>query len=179
VLAEKGIDLAGRIVARPGRWILWKVRRPLRYAHTQTGIFADGQTGCSLAPCPVAESAYNQFSTNGNRNGYMVVDVSRLNACGAPVGPAGVRVTLGTLVRGKDKEPHIGRPLAVRRWTLRTGTARRFVIPTPRPPFRVEVRIAPTFSPSDYGESDQRRLGGSVGYRFSPTPVRETQTACS
>ena len=40
-------------------------------------------------------------------------------------------------------------------------------MPTPRPPFRVEVTIDPTFSPADYqGQSDQRQLGASVGYRF-------------
>ena len=148
----------------------------LAYAHTQTGIFSDGQTGCSQLPCPEADSAYNQFSTPGKRAGFMVVDVSRLSACGAPVLPAGVRVTLGTLIRGADKEPHIGRVLKVSRWTLRIGTARRFVIPTPRPPFRVEVRIAPTYSPLHFGGSDQRQLGGQVGFRFSLRRTGETVT---
>jgi hypothetical protein len=178
-MVEKGIELDGKVVARRGRWIIYEVRRPLRYVHTQTGVFNDGQTGCSLLPCPEADSAYNQFSTSGDRPGYMVVDVSRLSACGAPVPPAGVRVTLGTLIRGADKEPHIGRVIAIRRWTLRIGTARRFVIRTPKPPFRVEVRIAPTFSPLGFGASDQRQLGGQVGFRFSPTPTSEMLSTCS
>jgi hypothetical protein len=41
------------------------------------------------------------------------------------------------------------------------------VIPTPKPPFRVEVRISPTFSPSDYGQSDRRELGAQVAFAFS------------
>jgi hypothetical protein len=179
VMVEKGIELDGKVVARRGRWTVYKVRQPLRYAHTQTGIFSDGQTGCSLLPCPEADSAYNQFSTSGDRPGYMVVDVSRLSACGAPVPPAGVRVTLGTLIRGTDKEPHIGRVIAVTRWTLRIGTARRFVMRTPKPPFRVEVRIEPTYSPLDFGASDQRQLGGQVSFRFSPTQTSEMLSTCS
>jgi hypothetical protein len=170
-MVEQGIQLAGKVVARRGRWIIYSVRQPLRYAYTQTGIFSDGQTGCSLQPCAEADSAYNQFSTSGSRPGYMVVDVSRVSACGAPVPPAGVRVTLGTLIRGTDKEPHIGRVIRIERWTLRIGTARRFVIPTPKPPFRVEVRIAPTYAPLHFGGSDQRQLGGQVSFHFSLTPV--------
>jgi hypothetical protein len=179
VLAEKGVVLDGRVVGagRTGRWILYKVSKPVRYAYNQTGVFSDGQTGCSLAPCPVARSAYNRFSTPGQRPGYAVVDVSRLSACGAPVPPAGVRVTIGKLVEGADKQPHIGRVTApVQRWTLRIGSARRFVLPTPRPPFRVEVRIAPTYSPLHFGGSDQRILGGQVGYSFSLRPVAPTVT---
>jgi hypothetical protein len=177
-VVENGIDLNGTVVGRYGRWVVYKIRPPLRYAHTQTGIFPDGQTGCNLLPCPAARSAYNRFSTPGGKPGYVIVDVSRLSACGAPVSPAGVRVTLGTLVKGSDKQPKIGRVNAVRRWTLRTGTARRFVIPTPKPPFRAEVRIAPTFSPTDYGASDQRQLGGSVAFGFSLKPALEQLNTC-
>jgi hypothetical protein len=179
VLAEKGVVLDGTVVGNPsktGRWVLYRVRKPIRYAYNQTGVFNDGQTGCSLAPCPVARSAYNRFSTPGQRPGYAVVDVSRVSACGAPVPPAGVRVTIGTLVEGADKQPHIGHVTDVQRWTLRIGSARRFVLPSPPPPFRVEVRIAPTYSPLKFGGSDQRLLGGQVGYGFSLRPVAPSVT---
>lgn len=183
VLAEPGIELDGTVVMRPNlaagnRWFLYKVKEPLRYAFNETGVFNDGQTGCSLAPCPEADSAYNRFSTPGNRPGYAVVDVSRLNACGAPVGPAGVRVTIGPLVEGADKQPHIGRATKTERWTLRIGTERRFVLPTPKPPFRVEVRIEPTYSPLKFGGSDQRLLGGQVGFAFSRTRMSESVVSC-
>ena len=180
VLAEPGIKMDGTVVAGPKqttRWVLYRVNHPLRYAYNETGIFADGQTGCSTAPCPEADSAYNQFSTPGGKAGYAVVDVSRLSACGAPVGPAGVRVTIGKLIEGKDKQPHIGHVTApVQRWTLRIGSARRFVLRTPPPPFRVEVRIAPTYAPLKFGGSDQRQLGGQVGFDFSVSPVEPTVT---
>jgi hypothetical protein len=99
-----------------------------------------------------------------------------VNACGAPVGPAGVVVKIGKLIEGKDKEPHIGRLTDRQAWTLRIGSARRFVLKTPKPPFRVEVRISPTYSPLKFGGSDQRQLGGQVGFSFSPTPVKPTVT---
>ena len=54
-LVEKGIELDGTVVGRPpqtGRWTVYRVKKPLRYAFNKTGIFADGQTGCSFAPCP-------------------------------------------------------------------------------------------------------------------------------
>jgi hypothetical protein len=181
VLAEPGIKLDGTVVMRPNlgagnRWFLYKVKQPLRYAFNETGIFTDGQTGCSLAPCPEADSAYNQFSTPGDKAGYAVVDVSRASACGAPVGPAGVTVTIGKLIEGSDKEPHIGTVTGTQRWTLRIGSARRFVLPTPKPPFRVEVRISPTYSPLTFGGHDQRLLGGQVGFSFSLSRVRATVT---
>jgi hypothetical protein len=178
VVADAGVEVVGKVVARAGRWVVYKVRPPTRYAYTLAGIFADGQTGCSLQPCRGADSAYNQFSTPGNRPGYMTVDVSRLSACGAPVGPAGVRVTLGTLIKGADKQPHIGRLLAVQRWTLRIGTERRFVIRAPKPPFRVQVHISPTYSPARLGSSDPRQLGGQVSYTFTPTPTTAQLTTC-
>ncbi len=181
VLTEPGIELDGTVVLRPdpakgNRWFLYKVKQPLRYAFNETGIFTDGQTGCSLAPCKEADSAYNRFSTPGGKAGFAIVDVSRVSACGAPVGPAGVTVTIGKLVEGRDKEPHIGTVTGVQRWTLRIGSARRFVFPTPKPPFRVEVRISPTYSPLNFGGHDQRQLGGQVGFSFSPTRERETVT---
>jgi len=179
VLAEPGIELNGTVVSRPtkfNRWFLYKVKKPLRYAYNETGVFSDGQTGCDRAPCPTAESAYNRFSTPGQKPGYAIVDVSRANACGAPVPPAGLRVTIGKLIEGPDKQPHIGRVTGVQRWTLRIGTARRFVLPTPKPPFRVEVGIAPTYAPLTFGGSDQRQLGGLVGFDFSQNPVKPTVT---
>ncbi len=178
VLAEKGVALDGQVVGKghTGRWVLYKVRKPLRYAVNQTGVFSDGQTGCNLAPCKAADSAYNQFSTPGGKAGYAVVDVSRESACGAPAPPAGFRVTIGKLVEGKDKQPHIGHITDVQRWTLFIGAAKRFVLKTPKPPFRVEVHIAPTYAPTKYGESDQRQLGGQVGFTFKPRPVAATAT---
>jgi hypothetical protein len=170
VVADPGVDVAGTVVGRYGRWTVYRTRGPLRLAHGETGLFSDGWTGCSGEPCPVATAAYSRYTTPGGRPGYAVVAVSRAAANGAPIKPGKVVIRLGYLVKGSDRQPGLGRVTAVRRWTVRAGARKRFVIPTPRPPFRVEVSVAPTFSPADYGESDRRSLGAQVGFSFARQP---------
>jgi hypothetical protein len=57
---------------------------------------------------------------------------------------------------------------ADRRWVVHSGKYRVFTLPTPRPPFRVEVQVNPPFSPSDYGQNDSRQLGAQVLFSFLP-----------
>jgi hypothetical protein len=166
-MVEAGIDLAGTVVATEGRWRVYRIRPPLRLAFSQTGIFSDGWTGCGGQPCPAARAAYSRFATPGARAGYVVVTLSRAAARGAPIKPGRTLIQVGALIRGQDRQPHLGRVTAERRWTIDAGAQRSFVIPTPKPPFRVEVRISPTFSPSDYGQSDRRLLGAQVAFAFS------------
>ena len=102
----------------------------------------------------------------------MVVRLGRW-AWGGPDKPGRVLIRVGTLVKGADKQPHIGEVTATRRWTIHSLSRATFVIPAPPPPFRVEVTVRPTFSPSDYeGESDRRELGAQVGYLFIPRGSR-------
>jgi hypothetical protein len=163
VIVERGIDLAGTVVARPprsGRWVVYRLNGPLRVTHAETGVFTDGWMG--------SESAYNQYATPGGTFGNVVVSLGR-QAWGGPDKPGRVVIKVGTLVKGADKQPHIGRVTEVRRWIIHSLSRAKFVIPAPRPPFRVEVTVRPTFSPSDYeGESDRRKLGAQVGYLFIP-----------
>jgi hypothetical protein len=65
-----------------------------------------------------------------------------------------------------DGAPTLGRPTATREWTVHSGQTRTFDLPVPRAPFRVEVRVSPTFSPAQYGQGDTRQLG--VQLAFSP-----------
>ena len=112
------------------------------------------------------ESAYNQYATRSGEGGNVLVSLSR-KTWGGPDKPGHVVIKVGPLVRGADKQPHIGHVTASRRWTIHSGEQGTFVMPTPRPPFRVEVTIDPTFSPADYpGQSDRRQLGAVVSYRF-------------
>jgi len=159
VLADRGIELVGKLVVRKGRWNLYRIAPPLRLAHAQTGIDTDGWAG--------SDSAYSQYATPGGRPGFAVVTVSRLGWRG-PSDPGTVRIRVGTLVEGKDKQPAMGRVTTIRRWVVDSGKARTFYIPTPRPPIRVDVHISPTFSPADYGDSsDTRELGAQIGFGFS------------
>jgi hypothetical protein len=170
VLADPGVDVAGQPVGTYGRWTVYRVRGPLRLAHSQTGLFSDGWIGCSVDPCLAATAAYSRYTTPGGRPGYALVTVSRAAANGAPIKPGNVVIRLGRLVKGSDRQPHLGRVTAVRRWRVRAGAKKTFVIPTLKPPFRIEVVVSPTFSPADYGESDPRHLGAQVSFSFSLAP---------
>jgi hypothetical protein len=102
-------------------------------------------------------------------------------------GSAGkLRITLSREVwRGKDVPGQVtidvGRPkeiaggqlrirkiLARRMWVIHRGQSRTFVVPVPAPPYRVEVNVRPTFSPSDFGSGDTRELGAQLA--FGPAP---------
>ena len=73
---------------------------------------------------------------------------------------------MAALITGKLDEAWI---VATRRWTIHSLSRATFVIPAPAPPFRVEVTVRPTFSPSDYeGESDRPRPPGPVGGHEGP-----------
>ncbi|HSL63021.1 MAG TPA: hypothetical protein VK874_00050 [Gaiellaceae bacterium] len=162
VVADPGIEVVGRVVAAEGPWRLFRVAPPLRLVYSTTGLFADGWMS--------DRSGYSQFVTEGNRPGTMRVTVSRAGWTGKDV-PGRVTIRLGTLVLGDDREEaQIGRVTATRRWTVDSGKQRTFSIPTPRPPFRVEVEISPTFVPAqlDPSKSDVRELGAVVGYGFVP-----------
>jgi hypothetical protein len=139
-------------------WRLYRIEHPLRLAHTTVGLYSDGWTG--------ADSYYSEFATPGGKPGYVLASVGR-TAWRGPDKPGNVTITIGTLIRGKDRQPHIGRVTAVRRWVIHSGIARTFALPTPPPPFRVKVHVSPTFSPVDYGLSDSRQLGAQVSFSFS------------
>lgn len=172
VVAEPGVDVAGTLVAKPpesGRWNVYRIDGPLALAHSQEGVFSDGQTGCEGLPCPAARSAYNQYTTPDGKGGFVIVNISRVSASGAPIKPGNVLVRVGRLIKGKDKQPHLGGLFRTLHFTIAAGEVKVLKLPVDRPPFRVEVSISPTYSPADYGSSDRRQLGAQVGYGFTKT----------
>ena len=159
VVADTGINLVGKVVGTFGRWRVYRIEHPLRTAQSVTGLFADGWSGDF--------AAYNQYATPGGHAGFLTVNVGRVAAFGAPARPGNVTIKLGQLVVGPDHEPALGKVIAVRHWRALAGKETSFVIRTPPPPIRVEIRVSPTFSPHDYGASDQRQLGVQAAFGFS------------
>jgi hypothetical protein len=170
VVEETGIDVVGTQVASHlhvaggalARWRLIKIAPPLRLRGAETGVFPDGWTG--------SFSAYTRYSTEGSRTGRMRVVVSRA-AWGGPDKPGKVRVEIGPIVIGDDKQPHIGKPTAVKRFVIHSKQEVPVVLDAPGPRFRVEVTITPTFVPKELSpqtESDNRQLGARVRYVFLP-----------
>jgi hypothetical protein len=172
VLEEPGVDVVGTVIpggrhwhvdaAQRKQWTVVRFTPPLRLAHSVLGIQPDGWIVAPDAKQP-AFSAYNQFVTPGNAPGTMFVHVGRV----AGPKPSRVTIRLGTLVK-RDKQPAIGRVTAVRKWSVSAGESRTFAIPTPKPPFRVELTVSPTFVLADLDPrfSDRRHLGVQVGYSF-------------
>jgi hypothetical protein len=172
VLEEPGVDVVGKVIpngthghvdaGQRKQWTVVQFTPPLRLAHSALGIQPDGWIVAPDDKHP-AFSAYNRFVTDGNQPGTMFVHVGRV----AGPKPGHVTIRLGTLVK-RDKQPAIGRVTAVRTWAVRAGDSRTFAIATPKPPFRVEVTVSPTFvlAELDPRFSDRRHLGAQVGYSF-------------
>jgi hypothetical protein len=168
VVVDPGIELVGRQVGSaqhlgggaPQTWRLYRIEQPLRLASAVSGLYADGWAG--------KESAYSRYRTPGNRPGYAVVNVSRI-AWNGPAPPGHVTIRIGPL-RVKDKQPGLAAVTQTVRWKVESGLQRSFAIPTPKPPFRVEVLISPTFVPAqvDPGSSDVREFGAQIGFGFRP-----------
>lgn len=163
VLADGGIEVLGTIVARPpsrggapGGVRLYEIDYPVRLRRAVDGMFADGWTGES--------ASYSQYSTPAGKPGWVVVDVSRgdWDLTGT------VRIVVGKIVIGPDFNARLGEVTATRTGTFGPRPGRRFVIPAPTPPFRVEVRVTPTFKPNelDPRTGDRRALGALVAFSF-------------
>jgi hypothetical protein len=160
VLADSGIEVAGRPIEQRGSWTLYESEYPIRLRKSIEGIFADGWMGRT--------ASYTQFSTVRNRAGWALVNVSRARWGGTDV-PATVRVRAGRLVLGPRLEPRIGQVTASGRCTIHSGKTCPFVLRTPAPPFKVEVSVAPTFVPADLDPriGDRRELGAVTSFAFS------------
>ena len=172
VLAVNGVTLQTPVVARApdgSAKVVYKLEGyPFKLRSTETGIQSDGWLAAPNADVP-AFSAYNRF--DGAR-GFMIVKVNRIGYAGKDV-PGHVTVRLGTLVVGEDRQPAIGRVLETKEVTIHAcgranlKCADGLSFKSPGVPFRVEVTVSPTFSPSDYDpRADRRHLAVQLVYSF-------------
>jgi hypothetical protein len=157
-IAPTTMQLGGRLLAHEGRLALYRVDSPLQLATVAGGIYPDSWMG--------GFAALTHYATP-RRRGWLNVRVSR-EGWGGPSPPGRVTIKLGPLV-ATGGQPAIREPAIGRRWTVRSGRAQNFILPTPAVPYRLEVRVEPTFSPADYGVPDARQLGAQV----SIEPVSE------
>jgi hypothetical protein len=155
VVVGLGVHLAGRLIAQPGRFALYRVKRPFHIVDALNGVYPDGWMG------PVA--TWDRYDVPHNRPSSLVVTVSRAGVSGPS--PARVRVAVGPLKLVKGVQD-IGKTTASRVGRIRAGAAERFRIPVPRRPFRAAVTVAPTFSPSNFGSADTRQLGARVNFQL-------------
>jgi hypothetical protein len=155
-VAAERLGVSGRILARNGELALYRLEQPARVRRRIEGVYGDGWMS--------HEAALTQYTTPGRRPAQLLVTVSRA-AWGGPDVPGRVVLRLGTVAKqavGVD----IGKVLASRSWVAHSGKTHVFKLRTPAPPFRVELEVSPTFSPSDFGQKDTRQLGVTVGFEL-------------
>jgi hypothetical protein len=149
VVAEERLGIAGTVVARNGPLALYRINQPARVGMTLEGVYGDGWTG--------GAAALTQYVTPGNRPVRLRVTLSRSAWTGENV-PGQVALRLGPVVT-RDGLPMIDRVTATGEWTAHSGQSRVFTFQTPPPPYRLELQVSPTFSPSRLGGTDARELG--------------------
>lgn len=168
-VADPGVELVGRIRAQhthiaagtPTRWRLFEIEPPLRFQNATRGVFQDGWAG--------PRSDYSQFTTPGNRAGFAVVRVHR-TGWGGLDRPGRVRIRVGSLVLGGDRQPALGRVTARCAFTINRLEDRTFLLATPPPPFHVRIDVRPPFVPKELDPRafDTREMGAQVEFSFSP-----------
>jgi Dolichyl-phosphate-mannose-protein mannosyltransferase len=166
VIADRGIRVDGKVLGRHNHkaggsyipWTLYQPTEPLRLRWAFVGVQPDGWMS--------SDSSYTRYWSPANKPGTMIVRLARPGGT-----PATATVRIGAVVRGSDKQPHLGRLSAVRRARLTGKNDLVFRLRAPGPRFRVEVGVGPTFRPIEvtHGRSgDARQLGAQVTYRFEP-----------
>jgi hypothetical protein len=148
IITSLSFGLDGRLIAARPPFALYRTHGPLRVAQETTGVYADGWMS--------ADAAYAQFAVHDP--GRITVTLSR-TAWQGPDVPGHVTINLTTVY---------GKPLAIRKWVLHSGLARSFTLRTPPRRFRVTIHVAPTFSPSQFGQTDTRQLGAQVAFHYRP-----------
>jgi hypothetical protein len=166
VLAVNGVELAGKEVAQgsDGSVLVW-IGDEFRLRANQLGVFGDGWMGRS--------AAYNRFDVSEDGSGLARVSLSRETLC--PKGvvdlPGLVRVRIGTIGVGPDKQPAIDRVTGTETVYLPACGTREVVFPAPREPWRIEV-VADTVVPAEVDprkSSDRRALGAVVSFDVIPS----------
>jgi hypothetical protein len=153
LVTESAVQLAGRRIATHGPLTLYRIAKPLHLSSLVEGVYDDGWTG--------ADASFTRFAPV--RNASVVVTLSRTDWRGPDV-PGRVRVELRPLQANRSLAGRAN----VRTWVAHSGGARTFRFPAPLRSFKVDVHVAPTFSPARFGVADTRELGVEASFRILP-----------
>jgi hypothetical protein len=164
-LALNGVELQAPLVAERGSERLYRIdAKPLRLASAVTGIYSDGWMG--------GKASYTRYDVSRDGPGFAVVKLSRERWCPSPRHrrPGVATIRIGPVGIGPDKQPAIARVTESATLDVRDCKADAVLLSAPGEPWRVEVTIAPTFSPHeiDPSRSDRRELGAVLQAGFQP-----------
>ena len=162
--------MRGTTKAKLGPWRLVKIDYPVSLTDATTGFYVDGWMG--------NRALYAQFaSPKPGHPGVVKVVVSRTGWGGVDV-PGHVTIRVGKLRITPNGNAGtnlaLGRVTATRTWTVHARKQRTFLVPTPRPPYAVEVTVTPTFVPAllDPRSPDRRKLGAIVSFKPVTVPAQ-------
>ena len=153
---DRALAIAGKAVASGGSpalpLVIYRPARPLRLTSRTVGVYPDGWTG--------PNASYFQYPSSRPRPGRINVSLSRIGWTGPDV-PGRVTVTVRPMAAGST-----GAPTGAGRWVAHKGQTKVLRLPTPAPPFKVSVHVAPTFSAAQFGLGDPRPLGVQIAFRM-------------
>jgi hypothetical protein len=152
VVAAERLHAAGTLVTRHGPLGLYRLDPPARVRTTLEGVYGDGWTS--------GAAALTRYESGG---GPIRVHLSRTAWIGPDV-PGRVTVRVGRVLE-QNGFATIGEVTDQREWVVHSGRRRTFTLRAPPAPYRVEVQVSPTFSPSRHGKSDTRELGVQMSVR--------------
>jgi hypothetical protein len=139
--------IGGQAVARTQYGTILRVNGPPRVTEAISGRYSDGWSG--------GETTYRRFFGPPSES-TLTVTASRSGWTG-PDKPARVVVDVAT---------SSGVPFSERVVEIHSKETHTLVVPVPPPPFTAIVRIAPTFSPAEFGGSDPRQLGAVLTFAY-------------
>ena len=149
-LAASGLALSGRVIASKPPWALPDPKKAAEaVARVVEGVYPDGWMG-SLAA----------LTEHAGSSGRLSIGLSR-QAWRGPLEPAHVTIAVGRPALGADGQVTLSRQLVRRQFVL-GRQLRTVTVAVPKPPYRVEIHLEPTFSPADSGQADTRELEAQV-----------------
>ncbi len=165
-LAVNGITLQAPVVERRKDAVLYRIDgKPLQLKDALVGRETDGwMIGSSTDP--VARASYTRYDVSDDEPGLAVVRLTRIGRCPEPglrqTGKATVKI--GPVGIGPDKQPRIERVTETRTFDVPDCKANGTTLSPPNVPWRMEITVAPTFSPNaiDPSNSERRQLGAVI-----------------
>ena len=162
-VVSRGVQVAAPQVTTVADYVVYRLGgKPVRLRETTTGVGADGWMG--------AEASYTRYDVAGLGRGLVRVTLARTAACFPQLKPAVGTAKIGPVVVNRFDQPGIGTVTDRREVPVVACQPNRVDLRAPRGPWRVEVKIDPTFVPRelDPNQPDSRQLGAVVTFQFVP-----------
>ena len=162
-VVSKGVQIAAPQVTTVGDYVVYRLGgKPVRLRETTTGVGGDGWAG--------AEASYTRYDVTGPRPRLRQGHALAHGRVLPQLKPAIGTVKVGPVVVNKFDQPGIGTVTASRVVPVVACQPNQVLLRVPDVPWRVEVKIAPTFVARelDPNSPDARQLGARVTFEFVP-----------